>query len=348
LSPLASEVPVAIKAKCPNPTCGKVVSAADVHAGKKARCPACGGAVPLPGPPIKARKREPSVAANEDEQESDTQPDEEESPRTKSKKVESNLASVLLFVAGIVLIVLAAFAPLFPWLSISVKEGDADNSKKVRTITMNGMGAVDRKDDVKGTTQSSELSSSVRPEGRLILGSCIAVAVVLTTGFTLAVSGALQRKLSEQILNATLLAGLAWGILLTIWSLAWFWKVVTFSHALQKGLEEVRFGARTAEFTIRPFPGMGLFVVVLAGLFLAYLFSQVASRLNKLRKQMFLAEQMKGVSKQAVEKLYMGRKLLRIAEGVGVLLGGLILVLLVRPWEAETLWKALEAMIRQQ
>lgn len=348
-----------IKAKCPNPDCGKVLTAKDEHAGKKAKCPACGGIVQFPKPPMssrpptkEAKRPRPAVVPNDDEEE-DQDEEEQESedeapPAKKPKKVDSNLASILLFIAGISLIILAAFAPLFSWMSISVKEGDGADAKPVSTVVINGMGAVERKDEVKGTTQSHQLSSENKPEGQLILIVCLVFAVLLTIGFLLAISGILQRKLSEQILNATLLTGLGFGILLTIWSLAWFWKVVTFSHIMQKGMEDVRPGLRTAEYAVRPFPGMGLFVLVLAGLFLAYLFSQVASRLNKLRKELFLAEKMKGVSRQAVEKLYMGRKLLRIAEAVGVLLGGLVLVLLVKSWEADGLWKGLEALIRQQ
>lgn len=344
-----------LKAKCPNPDCGKVVTAQDVHAGKKAKCPACGGVVQLPKlpkaappPPKKERRRKPAPEEIEEEEDLESDEEEEEERPAKQKKVDSNLASILFFAAGISLIVLAAFAPLFTWLSISVKEGDGADAKAISSIVMSGTGKVERKDEARGATQSKDWTTEGKPEGMFLLILCLVVAILLTVGFLLAISGVMQRKLSEQILNATLLAGLGFGILLTIWSLAWFWKVVTFSHTMQKGLEEVRVGTRTAEFAIRPFPGIGLFIQVLAGLFLAYLFSQVASRLNKLRKQLFLAEKMKGVSRQAVEKLYMGNKLLRIAEAVGVLMGGIILALIVKPWEAEGLWKGLEAFIRQQ
>jgi hypothetical protein len=340
-----------IKAKCPNPTCGKTLTAKDEFAGKRAKCPACGGPVPLPGGPTRAsapapaKRREPAVVP-EDEEEPREEEREEAPTERKPRKVESNLASILLFIAAIVLIVLAAFAPSFPWMSISMKEGEGAESKNLRTITIGGTGAVDNRDEVKGTTSTGELSSDARPEGRLIMIVCLAVAVVLTAGFILAVTNVLARKPSEQILNATLLAGLAWGIVLTVWGLAWLWKVVTFSHGMQKGLDEVRIGERTAEFAVRPFPGAGVFILVLAGVFIAFLLSQVASRLNKLRKQMFLAEQMKGMSRQAVERLYMGHKLLRVAEAVGILLGALILVLVVKPWDAGDLWKGIEPLIR--
>jgi hypothetical protein len=47
---------------CECPKCGKRLKAADSAAGKKAKCPDCGGAVPIP-----ARKKAPQPAADDDE-----------------------------------------------------------------------------------------------------------------------------------------------------------------------------------------------------------------------------------------------------------------------------------------
>lgn len=328
-----------IQAKCPNPACGKVLTVKDEHAGKRGKCPACGGLVSIPGVPVVPTFPSPPGAAGD-------QPGPEageEAPAQKiPKKVASNFAAILLFGGGIALIMLAAFAPLFTWISIGVSEGV--DKKNVGKITIGGMGALALA--AKGDAKTDELPSDSRPEGGWIMGLCFLTALLLTNGFAL--SSILEGKPAEQVLNGTLLAGLGWAMFLVVWGLAWVWKTIAFSHALQKGLAELKLeikpGMGQMEFTYQPFPGLGLILLLLAALFVAYLFSQVASQLNKQRKRMFRAEQLRDVSRQTVERLYMGRKELLVVEGVGVLLGGFILLFVVQPWNADKLWKGIKPL----
>lgn len=260
----------------------------------------------------------------------------------KPGKAESNRASIFLFGGGIALILSAALAPLLTWISIAVKQGVGEDKKHLATISIRGMGGAGPKAEAVHDTKTDHLFALSRPEGGLIMGLGFLVAVLLTVGFAL--FGVLEGKLAEQVLNSTLLVGLGWGICLVVWGLAWLLKTIALSHEMQKGLAEaqsrieVKSGTRSMEFTFQPFPGPGLILILLAALLLAYILSRIASHLNKQRQQLFRAEQLKGVSRQAVERLYMGRKELLVAEGAGVLLGVLILLFVVQPWNADALW----------
>lgn len=315
-----------IKAKCRS--CGKVITVKDEAAGKKAKCRECGHIIDIP-----ARQARPPH-----DDAADDVPDSAGPARPR------RTAIMLLFGGAIVLMLLAAFAPLFAWIAIFVSEGEGDAKKNVGTIAISGMGTMGLRLEKGGIMKTAELSSGTRPEGRLMLGFGIAASVLLAAGLVLALSGLLEWKKAELFLNVTLLGGLGSGIVLIVWNLAWVWKMLTLAQRMQQGLAEVKTGLRATNFTYQPFPGIGYFVALLASLFIAYCFSQAATRLSKQRKEMFRAEQLRGVSRQAVERLSMSRKHLLIAEVAGLLLGGLILALVVQPWKADDLWTGIEPL----
>src|SRR5205823_173967 len=122
------------------------------------------GAATAPDPHTEARKQAAAVASKEEEKQPRS-PDKEEPPVEKEpKKVESNLASILLFGGAIALILLAAFGPLFTWIAVAVKEGE---DKNVGTIAVSGLGALEQRAEAKGETKTAQLSAESRPEGRL-------------------------------------------------------------------------------------------------------------------------------------------------------------------------------------
>ncbi len=243
----------------------------------------------------------------------------------------------VLFGGCIALILLAAFASWMSWLSIAVNEGE----KPLGHLVLTGAGSI-ALTPAKGEPTIGEHSASGSLEGAVMLSLGIAMALLLGAGYAVSLAGVLERKRSEQILNGVLLVGLAWGIVLIVWGAGWFVKIPILSQTMQREMVGGIQGKRNAEFTYAPFPGLGLFVMILSALFIAYLFSQVASRLNKIRKDLFVAEQMKGVSRKGIEDLYMGRLRIRIAEGVGLLLGAIVVVIFVRPWNADDLWKSFQ------
>src|SRR5262245_19358366 len=121
---------MAIKLSCPNPTCRKGLTARDEMAGRKVRCPACGGTIDIPAgnggldqleevtasPP----RRRPAPPPEDDYDDYDRPA--RRAPAGGSlfaSKGLSGAGTIFLF-AGVGMLLVLAISTFFPWRAVDV------------------------------------------------------------------------------------------------------------------------------------------------------------------------------------------------------------------------------------
>jgi hypothetical protein len=149
----------------------------------------------------------------------------------------------------------------------------------------------------------------------------LGLAVLTLIGFVLAVSGVLGQTRAWRLATAMTLAAEAISMMLLCWALAWVWKVVTLSTTIRQWSETgSQVGDNEISSSVATFPGLGLLIGLGLAVGAAYVFSLLGGRLTR-------------------------RGWVYAADLVGLLLGGLVLVLLVRAWEARSLFDGLAPLL---
>jgi hypothetical protein len=116
-----------IKITCPNPNCRKTLTARDEMAGRKVKCPACGGAIAIPAaqdqlaeleevPAAPPRRREPPP-----EDDYDDRPPPRRAPAGGGLFASKGLsaAGTIFTFVGVGLLLLLAISVFFPWRALS-------------------------------------------------------------------------------------------------------------------------------------------------------------------------------------------------------------------------------------
>jgi hypothetical protein len=343
-----------IRVRCPNTACSKLLSVPDKLAGKGCRCPGCKTEIHVPAPEASAddivedvavvddtaysEKPQPvrqAVAgpaprrrAEEDEDEDSNEEDYDDEDRPKGKRKKAPVVksptsplSLILFGVGLLLLISAACMVFLPWISVTT-EVEAKGKKVSGTMLLSGMGNA----SMSGTDLNDnkvERTATVPPENRphglvfLIVGA--AMSLVILIGFGIAASGLLDQGISWRTAGIVALIGECISILLLCWQLAWIWKIITLSELVRKDAERTQIGPFAATITTSTNPGLGLFIGMGCAVFAAYAFSNLAGHFNR-------------------------RVWGYVADLSGVALGGLVLWLVVRPWNADALFQGIRGL----
>ncbi len=355
-----------IRVRCPNPACNCLLNVPERLAGKGCQCPKCKGElhVPLGTPAVEEVVETVEVVETTGYSErpqpihtalpgpgpdlpplpSESQPDGEEpgdqpAPSRAVVRSPRNVLNLILLVVGTALLAATAFMALFPWISISIEaeaKGKKFNDKAHRledyhkqaagSFTIDGLGhvagsAVHVK-QVESYTLNEELPPGTAPEGMLFLIIGFTAALMGLLGLTLVATDMPGGIGSWRIATIVTLIAEAASIMLLCWALAWIWRVVTLSQALHKWAEaNVHQGSMDAMATATTFPGLGLFLALGLAAGAAYVFSLLGGRLT-------------------------GRGWVYVADLVGLLLGGLILLVSVRAWDVADLLPEVERLLQ--
>jgi hypothetical protein len=135
MAPSARGENIMIKLACPNPGCRRSLNAGDGLAGRRVKCPACGGSIAVPDrhaedddeevPRRKTRARHHDDDDDAPRRKSRRHDDDDSGPRRKAatgllaSKGLSSLAAILFFV-GATFLVLLAISTFFPWVTINL------------------------------------------------------------------------------------------------------------------------------------------------------------------------------------------------------------------------------------
>jgi hypothetical protein len=362
---------MSIRVRCPKPECNKLLNVPDEAAGKKCRCPNCKSEIRVPAPelpvvdaaevdeaafseklkPVHKGKLSPAPDDEMDRKPRSSRPrrsrepdeDEERSSRGKRRQRQrdddlddddegDNTAdgkphpctplNFLQFLLGVAFLIGLAFMPILPWITIA---GDVEikNSKESGSMTVSGLGtgtgSLPDFSTGKVRIRTGELAGTGRPEGLLLMCTTLAISLLALILFVTAMTGLLGETGSRSAAMAAILVLVATSVLLLIWQLTWVWKTVTLAEAIRAEADRPQVGlaARTVTSTTRP--GLGLYIGMGLAVACAYVFSNLASRVSRT--------------------LWC-----RLAELIGLLLGGLVLLLMVRAWDAQALWDAIQAL----
>src|SRR5262245_4400963 len=128
-----------IQVKCPNGACGKTFAVKDEFAGRRAKCPGCGGVLTIPGgaevpvmaaaapppppPPPMARQSAPPPPARMDEEDDyDAPPRRREAPPGGDMFAAVGLEGLnkILFWVGVGFLFFCVILVVLPWSSIEV------------------------------------------------------------------------------------------------------------------------------------------------------------------------------------------------------------------------------------
>jgi hypothetical protein len=305
---------MAIQVRCPSGDCGKLLSVPDEYAGKTGKCPVCGAVLPIPALDEAGGRNAPSPAAEpryaddrgpaparrprrrrEEEEEDDYH--EEDRPRRRSRYDEPPRrrrgAEGGLEVSTVVL--LAIGTALMFFLSFIPLFSYASSSGSA-----GGMAA--------GPSQASpslfkgdELVSTW--QGKVILIVSLVVSVLALTSLILYLT--INPGASDLILTiiGSLVGG--WAMAVLLWLVGFVWKVLTLSSKVNELMQNRGFGV---QFKVSITPGIGLWIGMGVALAVVVIFSTLMS------------------IRQKTLWIYLG-------EGVGLLLGVLMMTVAVQPWK---------------
>lgn len=351
-----------IRVRCPNPECKKLLNVPDEAAGKKCRCPTCKSDIRVPPkkpaqPTAKSaeaedaafseklkpvRKAKPSP--REPDRNRDIDEDEEPKPRGKGRRDEDSEdgtsndrpgekphpctpLNLLQFLLGVAFLLGLAFMPMLPWVTIAsdVESGTKKEGTKKESgsMTVSGLGkATGTLPDLATgqlRTRDGDLAGSGRPEGLLLLSTALTASLLALILFVIAMLGFLGEDASRHAATAATLILVMACVLLLIWQLAWVWKTVTLADVMRQEADQPQVGLKARVMTSTTRPGLGLYIGLGLGVAGAYVFSNLAGRFTRT--------------------LWC-----RLAELGGLLLGGLVLLTMVRAWDAQALWDAIQAL----
>jgi hypothetical protein len=201
---------------------------------------------------------------------------------------------------GIFLLVFLALTPLLSWIHVSGSFGG---------MTLGG-----------GLGDTSLLKASSW-EGPLILGFSLAAAVFV--GVTLAMFFVLDPDASDMLSSISGGVALAWSSTVVLWMLGFIWKIFAISLTIHSKIKEAQekakqlnpqlqnnpmFNQTVEKIDVSLYPGVGLWLCLLAAIGVAALFSYLVA--GRRRSEWLL-----------------------IGYGVGLLVGILLVVFNVKPWE---------------
>ena len=296
---------MSIRLTCPNPACGKSLEVDDEYAGKKGKCPGCGVEVSIPGggeprksePPSRAPAgREPATVAPVDDAPRGrpaAHPSEHRRTGPRPAGRSAGYFTKATLALGIAALALLAFSPQMGWVYVS----------KPPKPTWKGQfdGGFHRPDP---PVDEAHVASSVidNPEAmRAVFYTSLAVALLCFMALAAAQAG--PRETGDAAIAAAGSASLAWGVVAGIWQLGQVVKVITRSDLVTVNSKSA---VLVPDHMI--YPGIGLGAGLFAATAVVILF--------------------------AVLVIAHGRILWAFTAGfLGSILGLLILILSVKPWE---------------
>jgi hypothetical protein len=219
------------------------------------------------------------------------------------------IVPTLLVVLGVLLFGGMAYAPWLPWFEILATTSAKD--KKEMALQVDGRGNVSIIIE-KGTPEAKEKLEKDPPQGLWITVVAIAAAVVLAAGIGVAYLGRQQGAVYGLGLGC-IVAGVVCAVALLVWDISWVWKIVSLSGEIFRDMDK-----RPGEMTYNTAPKLGLYIA--AGLAAAA--ALVLSLACDLRVKRFW---------------------IYTAEALGLIIGGVILLMVVKPWDAERLYDGLKA-----
>ncbi len=360
-----------IQARCPNKGCGQLLTVGDQFAGKKGRCPTCGMVFMIPVPRA-ARPAQPAAEyevvddnpnplaglargpAYRDERPAHPQrgaPDDVEEaqyadeaddpnldlrerlaaqregrelpsraaaaarPTVKGKLLKTKPVlgsdSITALAVGIVLLIGLALTPFLPWLSMSEKKSEGNTWEK-KTTSVTGMGTATR------TISTSEREPREREleggpkEGLGIMIISIVAAVIVAAGLSLCLSAVMERSLASDVLAGSMAAAAAWATAAIVWVLGYVWQVVTLAMEKRKDTRAIREMIKdrpgNLDYSATTLPSFGLWLGLFAAIGIAATLTHASGSLRR-------------------------RNWLLIAEAAGFVIGLIIVLTYVQPWE---------------
>lgn len=278
-----------IRVKCPNASCGKVMNVKDELAGKKGKCPGCGGVLPIPkasapapapakkkvdddeedsSPYEMADKPDPKAAEEEakkkarkrrsdDDEDDEDGEEEDEDDEERSRKKQRDREKLMLLVSlglGIVALIGLGIAPLLNWYALTFTGTDSRFNAATMTAPpppINGW------------------------EGKLILG--VSGLAALLVGVGLILSLATEEAPGEMVLTITSCLAEGWGVAALIWVLGftWWWIYV-------KRIEYQTMAQKALNVEIGAVPDVGLIVAIVTSLLVCLSFSYSLTKRNDL------------------------------------------------------------------
>jgi hypothetical protein len=307
---------MAMQVTCPNVACGKVLTVQEEFAGKKGKCPACGSELMIPaaprgesgagrpGPASRGRygSNEPADAlpaaatvrpVDDDDFAFDKRRDRSASATSKPA---AGAMTRLALAVGIGALTLLALSPMMHWIYIS-KPDKVQSRPDV--LFPDGLKVLP---DGTEETLLANLYLNESVAGFDILYISLAIAALALVALMLAPTQ--QRDLADGAIAASGSAAVGWGVLVGIWQLGLTWKVINLAgrYTEQQRVQNIR--PPTA--SVYPGPGLGF------GLLAATVVVLVFAILVLSRKRILWV---------------------LTAGGIGFLIGLLILVLNVKPWQ---------------
>jgi len=307
---------MAMQVTCPNATCGKILTVQEEFAGKKGKCPACGSELMIPATPRvesgagrqgatprgrygpnDAADALPAAATVRRVDDEDFAFDKRRgrSSSTTNKPAAGTMTRLALAV-GIGALCLLALSPRMHWIYIS--KPDKVQTKPDPVFRDVPIVIPDGPDE----TIWANIYLNEAMAGFDILYISLAVAALALVALMLAPTQ--QRDLADGAIAASGSGAVGWGVLVGMWQLGLTWKVISVaSHYTE---QQRNLNPRPPNVSIYPGPGIGL------GLLAATVVVLVFGILVLSRKRVLWA---------------------LTAGGIGFILGLLILVLHVKPWQ---------------
>lgn len=310
---------MAIKVQCPNPACGQIITVRDEYAGKRGKCPVCGGAMMIPaggnreslssrpapmqqdyprsGIPVDApdtANLSPLTPVDElrlppadvldaapapPPAEPPPPPYPSAAPQLVAGYTMAELATRTALIIGIVSLVLLSLIPQVRWLYLSRSSSDPERNR-------------DRTELIQLMFLGQHLGTGgpgatfLMFSGLLAFGSVVCLLLRDTS-----------KETSDQAIAVFGGLGIGWGVTVFFWLLGFIWKAFALASEI---------GSRN--FTV--LPGFGLIIGFFAALAIIAVFGYlVASR----RRWVWLAA----------------------SAGLGFFFGLFLLVFNVRPWDVK-------------
>ena len=242
--------------------------------------------------------------------------------RLPRKSLKVGWLNYLLLAATVLCFALVAMAPLLTWFTVSLTDPEDEKNEKPRVrFLANGYGQVEARarDDLRERFEKhpakDRLDPEGRPDGTAITIVSAALALLTAVGCGLVLGGAVKFQ-GRTILIPVLIAGMIGALVLVAWHVAWVWTVVGLSEAIREDFRKRFFGDVRVTTSLAPglFAGLGLSIVA------AFSVSKLAD-------------------------LHMSKWWILLVEGIGLLLG-VLLILLMKPWDAEDFWEAFRKLIK--
>jgi hypothetical protein len=250
---------------------------------------------------------------------------------TLAVKTPRNALNVLFLLLGVLLLLALAATPFLPWISITRESEQKDKTTHEKT-TVTGMGLITISGVQPFTSRLSDISDTLgapaRPEGLVLHYAALTCGLVLLLGFVLAWTGLLGLRASRFVAASLAMVGEAASIVFLCWGLAWIWKAVALSDSIREftdrsqalHAQDAVVGRFDATVTTSTYPGLGLFVGIGLSMVAAYMFSMLSSRL-------------------------IGRGWGYLADVTGLVLGGVVLALVVAPWNTQAILEGLQLFL---